>query len=153
MRIERPDDVKAVADHLRLCLQIKRITMRSVEEQLGMGEGYLGQLLRGNLDLKVKHVMAVLAAIGMGPDEFFSSLYGSPSPAAFVQPAFSGPPRFDLGGMPARRPGEIVPGVSEERLDRAIRESLARLGYTPGQAATEEERESPRQGRKYKRGR
>ena len=155
MKVDPSTEVEALAHHLRLCIQARRLTMRSVEDQLGMGVGYLGQLLRGNLDLKVKHVMAVLAVIGMEPAEFFSSLYEGTLPVAAAPShrAPAGPPRFDLDRLRTLRPGEIVPGVSAARLDRAVRESLLRLGYAPEQESAEEERESPPGRTRSKKGR
>ena len=151
MKNEPRAKVDELAQHLHLCIQARRLTLRAVERQLGMGVGYLGQLLRGNVDLKVKHLLGVLEAIGMEPEEFFSSLYGGTLPTLPVpRPASAGPPRFDLGELPRRRPGEIVPGVTEERLDRAIEQSLLRLGYKPSQESEREESHLARQRRSRK---
>lgn len=148
MKVDHGQDTEAVARHLRLCIQARRLTMRWVEDQLGMGEGYLGQLLRGNLDLKVKHVMGVLRVIGMEPAEFFSTLYsGALSPLAPHQ-APAGPPRLDPGGARGTRTlpkaGEVVPGLTAARLDRIVRESLQRLGFGEEfEEPARPERESP----------
>jgi transcriptional regulator with XRE-family HTH domain len=133
MKNEPSSKVVKLAQHLHLCIQARRLTLRWVERQLGMGGGYLGQLLRGNVDLKVKHLLAVLEVIGVEPEEFFSSLYGGTLPVAGPEPAPVGPPRLGFGDLPFRRPGEVVPGVSEERLDRAVEEALLRLGFPPSQ--------------------
>src|SRR5215208_3903616 len=124
MKRETRPDVDKLASHLRLYIQAKRVTLHAVESELGMGVGYLGQLLRGNLDLKVKHVLAVLEVIGVEPAEFFASLYAPQTP--YWNPP--GPPRFDFGGFPGRRTGEVVPGVSDAQLDQVVRQALLRLG-------------------------
>ena len=124
MKREARPDVDQLARHLRLWIQSRRMTLQAVEQELGMGVGYLGQLLRGNLDLKVKHVLAVLEIIGVEPSEFFSSLY--PPRAPYGSPP--GPPRPDIGGFPERRPGEVMPGVSEAQLDHLLQQALRRMG-------------------------
>lgn len=43
-----------------------------------MGRDYLRQLLSGNMDLKLKHVFAVLAVLGEEPAEFFAGVFGQP---------------------------------------------------------------------------
>lgn len=67
-------DVKRLADFVRLKIRSTGHFQNAVERRLGWGEGYLSQLLRGNQDLKVKHVYAILRAIGVPPAEFFSQL-------------------------------------------------------------------------------
>jgi transcriptional regulator with XRE-family HTH domain len=161
VKVNATANVDALAQHLRLSIQARGLTLRWVERQLGMGEGYLGQLLRGNLDLKVKHVMAVLQVIGMEPEEFFSTFarggYPVPLPYPAYQAPAAAPPRFDTGNPPIpRRPGEVVPGLSEERLEQAVTNALLRLGYPPypePEQAEEEERDRPahRQARKRRR--
>src|SRR5215207_455342 len=130
MQNRAPFQVQAVADHLRLCIQARRITLRSIERQVGMPQGYLGQLLRGNLDLKLKHLLAVLDAIGMEPLEFFASMSGRPALPA-QRPITPDLSRFDLFSSPEWRMGDIVPGVSASRLDQAVVGALLRLGFAP----------------------
>jgi hypothetical protein len=126
MRIDVTAGVSAVADHLRLCIQARRLTLRAVEKELDMGEGYLGQLLRSNVDLKMKHVIGVLRVIGMEPEEFFSSLYSGTLPTTPPRSS-AAPPPHPGGGSSGRLPGEVVPGVSEVRLDQLIVQLLERL--------------------------
>ena len=42
----------------------------------------MSQVLRGSPELRVPQVLAVLAAIGVSPSEFFRGLYGMPSDEA-----------------------------------------------------------------------
>ncbi len=73
---------KALSDTERIARALQRriheagLTYRDVENRLGMGEKYLGQLLRGAVDLKVKHVAAVLAAIEVSLEDFFAETLG-----------------------------------------------------------------------------
>ena len=97
------DGTAALAAALRRAVADSGRSLREVEDAIGMGRDYLSQLLRGNVDLKVKQVYAVLGAIGLAPAAFFGTLH--PAPAA--------------------RP--LVQGLSEDELDRAVVDSLERL--------------------------
>jgi transcriptional regulator with XRE-family HTH domain len=152
MQNPAPVPVQAVADHLRLCIQARRLTLRSIERQLGMPQGYLGQLLRGNLDLKLKHLLAVLAAIGMEPLEFFESLGGRPA-LPTQRPSTPDLSRFDLFSSPEWRMGDVVPGLSAARLEQAVLQSLLRLGFAPSPASAKDEQAPVAPGRKGGRGR
>lgn len=48
---------------------------REIEHRAGFNKGYLSQLLWGNVELKVWHVLALLDALGKSPAEFFALLY------------------------------------------------------------------------------
>ncbi|MGH9361918.1 MAG: helix-turn-helix domain-containing protein [Thermoanaerobaculia bacterium] len=56
------------------------LSLREVETRLGMGTDYLSQLLRGSMDLKAKHLFAVLELLQVDPGEFFLELYPSAAP-------------------------------------------------------------------------
>lgn len=131
--------MQALAQHLRLCIQAKRLSLRAVERELGMGVGYLGQLIGGNVDLKLKHLIAVLDVLAIEPEEFFTSFYRGTLPADVSYAPAPGSMRFDFGGAPDRWPGEVVPGVSEARLERAVQQCLLRMGYAPSPDSAREE--------------
>jgi transcriptional regulator with XRE-family HTH domain len=60
-------------------------SQRSVERRLGWGAGYLSQLLRPGCspELKARHLLAILDAVGIPPGAFFGRLYDlAPRPAA-----------------------------------------------------------------------
>lgn len=56
-----------------------------MEDRLGMGRNYLRQLLSGAVDLKLKHLLAVLQVLGDPPVEFLANVYGV-APAGRPQP-------------------------------------------------------------------
>jgi transcriptional regulator with XRE-family HTH domain len=57
---------------LRQAVKAAGFTMTEVEHRLGAGPKSLRRVLCGAVDLKVKHVLAVLRVIGMSQQEFFS---------------------------------------------------------------------------------
>jgi transcriptional regulator with XRE-family HTH domain len=126
---EPTEEVEALSKHLRLCIQVQGLTLRRLESELGMGEGYLGQLLRGNVDLKVKHLFGILRALGITPADFYASMYGLVPRTSASQPGLAPLLRREpVSRYEEVRYDEVVPGISAERLDRAIFEALTRLG-------------------------
>ncbi|MGH9361919.1 MAG: hypothetical protein ACRD2T_08375 [Thermoanaerobaculia bacterium] len=76
--------VEKAVERLRRALQ-RRIrdqgrSFRQVEDRLGVGRDYLGQLLRGSMDLKAKHLFALFEVLEMEPGEFFRALYPAARP-------------------------------------------------------------------------
>jgi transcriptional regulator with XRE-family HTH domain len=151
-------DVQAVANYLRLCIQAERRTLRSIETELEMGEGYLGQLLRGAVDLKLKHVLGVLDVLGIDPLEFFSAVYEKTDGGVPHRPARL-PPEAELGERSRRRPlspEEVASGVAVtmERFRAALVTMLQQLGEIIEEEKEMEEMEEeapPAHGRARKR--
>jgi transcriptional regulator with XRE-family HTH domain len=73
---------RELAEALRRKIRLAGLSYSEVERRLGMGRDYLRQLLAGRVDLKVKHVLGVLAAIGVEPADFFAELLGPPTLAS-----------------------------------------------------------------------
>jgi transcriptional regulator with XRE-family HTH domain len=78
-----------LVETLRQKIREAGLTLREVEERLGLGKDYLRHVLSGRVDLKLKHVLAILAVLGLDPGPFFAEVYGSPT-------ALAGPPRDTL---------------------------------------------------------
>ncbi len=76
------DGGRELAGALQRKIRQAGLSYAEVERRLGMGKDYLRQLLVGRVDLKVKHVFGVLAAIGVEPADFFAELLGPPSLAS-----------------------------------------------------------------------
>ena len=84
--MDAPDvETKRLSEALREAVHRRKFSLRQVENALGQGKGYLSQLLGGNVDLKVKHVFAVLGVIGMEPEELFLDLYDRSDPLGAVR--------------------------------------------------------------------
>jgi transcriptional regulator with XRE-family HTH domain len=84
--MDAPDvETQRVADALREAIRRRKISQREVERTLGQSKGYLSLLLNGNVDLKLKHVFAVLQVIGMEPTELFLSIYDQSDPLKSVR--------------------------------------------------------------------
>lgn len=69
----------AVVARLRWRIQCSSFTQRSLERRLGFSKGYLSQVLRGQVDLKITHLFAMLEVLGVDPGEFFAEVSEDPS--------------------------------------------------------------------------
>ncbi|MGH7561868.1 MAG: helix-turn-helix domain-containing protein [Gemmatimonadales bacterium] len=67
-------------------------TLRDVEGKLGTGRDYLRHLLSGRLEIKLKHVLGILAVLEVPPAEFFGEIYGLVHPDSL--PGEPIPPQF-----------------------------------------------------------
>lgn len=117
-----------------------RRSRRDVERSLGLGQGYLGSLFRGRIELKVWHVYRlarelkrdplsfffevsppqdarwVLKALGLDPDKVLKELPKAPDPAPVAEK------------QPEAKKEEITSEQIEEIVRRSIREELKRRG-------------------------
>jgi transcriptional regulator with XRE-family HTH domain len=78
-------ETQRLAEALRETIRRAKTSQRQIERTLGQGKGYLSQLLGGNVDLKVKHVFAILAVIGVEPEELFLEIYDRSDPVGAVR--------------------------------------------------------------------
>lgn len=60
---------------LRLRIHYAPSTQREIEERAGFSKGYLSQILHGNIDLKLSHLLAVIDALEVEPADFFAELF------------------------------------------------------------------------------
>ena len=126
-----------IIEGLRLRILRSRFTQRKVEERASFSRGYLSQLLSGAIDLKYKHVMAILHALEIDPSEFFGDLFPRhrhPALASLEEVAI----RSEEGSLSHALAGLFSMGVEtvldvKERLARceAAVEELTELGLLP----------------------
>lgn len=70
-------DLTSLRALLREAIASSRLTTRETEEALGMAHGSLEGVLRGKLELKVRHILALAAVLRVSPADFF--VYGCPT--------------------------------------------------------------------------
>ena len=66
--------MQKVLDRLRWRIQCSPLTQRTLERQLSFSKGYLSQVLRGHVDLKIDHLLALLEALEVEPRDFFAEV-------------------------------------------------------------------------------
>lgn len=122
---------------LRMSIRLLGLSNREIERRLGWTPSYMTRILKGNIELKVEHLVAIAGALGLSPREFFLFAFpdrGEPASEAagkladFVE---------DLRPSAARRP-EPQPerkAPTQEELDQRIESALQ--GFFAKMAAKE----------------
>lgn len=100
-------EVARIRTRLKILIHLRGQSQRQIERQAGFSKGYLSQLMCGNIDLKYRHLLAVLAALDTPLHEFFADLY-------------------------PLRPGRLLGALAHFRsrsnaIDREVRDQIARL--------------------------
>ena len=80
---------RELTEALRRTIRQAGLSYAEVERRLGMGRDSLRQLLAGRVDLKVKHLLGVLAAVGIEPAAFFAEQFGPPATPRYPLPSAS----------------------------------------------------------------
>jgi len=66
---------RRLAALLLLLVRLSGRNVRSIEEQLGVGNGALGKVLNGTVRLQVEHILLILDVLGITPAQFFHRAY------------------------------------------------------------------------------
>ena len=135
------DEVRRATKLLETVMQAAGLTRKDLDQRLGAGPGYISQVLTGRMELKFRHILAILRALDVDPGIFFQTLYPESRPASdqavmeeflrrFKSLGFgsggTGPPPSPA--PPASMPS-AQPAVDSQELERlvhkAVREALS----------------------------
>jgi transcriptional regulator with XRE-family HTH domain len=123
------DEVRRATKLLETVMQAAGLTRKDLDQRLGAGPGYVSQVLTGRMELKFRHILAILRALEVEPSVFFETLYPENRPAtdAVVMEEFLR--RFQklgFGAQPAPVPSPTFnPGELERMIQNAVRAALA----------------------------
>ncbi len=76
VKSQRDEAIAQIRRELRRLINDSGVTQRSIEEKNGFTQGYLSQVLKGHIALGARHILGVLFALGIPPQEFFNRLFG-----------------------------------------------------------------------------
>jgi DNA-binding transcriptional regulator YdaS (Cro superfamily) len=139
------DEVRRATKLLETVMQASGLTRKDLDLKLGAGPGYVSQVLTGRMELKFRHILAVLRALEVEPNVFFQTLYPEHRPAtdAVVMEEFLR--RFQklgFGNQSAPPPSPAVdPRELEQMIQNAVRAALT--GLPEGEGATSGDPEPP----------
>ena len=135
---------------LETVIQAAGLTRKDLDQRLGAGPGYVSQVLTGRMELKFRHILAVLRALDVEPSLFFQTLYpdSRPSTDQAVMEEFL--KRFQKNGFGAPAPPPVPPPALDplelERLiQSAVRNALAER-QSPRDAPAETKADRSRRG-------
>jgi transcriptional regulator with XRE-family HTH domain len=123
------DDLRSLRDLLREAIAATRLTSREVEDALEIGHGKLERLLNGQMEIRVRHILALANILKVSPGDFL--ILGCPGAVEAAQNElveWLSPPTRRRAAKAARS------GSTEDiaKLVRiTIREELARLRRGP----------------------
>ena len=150
------DDVRRATKLLETVMQAAGLTRKDLDQKLGAGPGYVSQVLTGRMELKFRHILAILRALEVEPSIFFQTLYPEHRPAsdAVVMEEFLR--RFQklgFGAQPAPPPAPtpLDPQELERLVQNAVRAALAGSPAHPEDKGPEGGR--PRKQRRSRSGR
>ncbi|MFP5286777.1 MAG: helix-turn-helix domain-containing protein [Thermoanaerobaculia bacterium] len=136
------DEVRRATKLLETVMQAAGMTRKDLDQKLGAGPGYVSQVLTGRMELKFRHILAILRALDVEPSVFFQTLYpeNRPSSDAVVMEEFLR--RFQkLGfGQQTSTPAPAPPALDPQELERLIQNAVrAALSGQKGEGAGQPE--------------
>jgi len=130
------DEVRRATKLLETVMQAAGLTRKDMDQRLGAGPGYVSQVLTGRMELKFRHVLAILRALEVEPSVFFQTLYpeNRPSTDAVVMEEFLR--RFQKLGFGTQPSPPPSPAVDSQELERMIQNAVrAALSGAPSALA------------------
>lgn len=68
-------EVRRLADLLAMVVRVSGRSRRSIEAELGLGSSGLSKILNGTVRLQMSHILSILEAVEVDPNEFFQVAY------------------------------------------------------------------------------
>lgn len=143
------DEVKRAARLLETMMKMAGVNRQELDQRMSAGRGYASQVLSGRMELKYRHILAMLAALDVEPATFFGILYppreellgGSTSMERLlgqlrrISPVERNLERASERPEPAAAAGGPGVAVAPDDLDRRIRAVVKEmLGDPPARA-------------------
>ena len=123
------EEVRRATKLLETVMQAAGLTRKDLDQKLGAGPGYVSQVLTGRMELKFRHILAILKALEVDPGVFFQTLYPESRPSDDVGMMEEFLKRFQKLGF--GKPPEPPPSPSldsqelEKLIQNAVRAALA----------------------------
>jgi hypothetical protein len=146
------DEVRRATKLLETVMQAAGLTRKDLDQKLGAGPGYVSQVLTGRMELKFRHILAVLRAIEVEPGVFFQTLYpeNRPSTDAVVMEEFLR--RFQKLGFGAQPP-PAAPSLDPQELERMIQNAVRAAMAGAPEKPKDETARGPRKRKRSQAGR
>jgi transcriptional regulator with XRE-family HTH domain len=112
---------------LRTAITSLGLSLKEVQQRMGVSGGYLTRLFAGEIDVKVDHVVAIAEVLGVEPEELFWLAFpppqGEPSPTALRLRA-----AFGVTAPPSQQhPASGLQREIEQIVQQALGKMLAKL--------------------------
>ena len=121
--MSNPEEVPRIKKLLERLIAFQKIPIGTIENQMGVSQGYLSRLFSGRTELKYQHIVDILEAIEISLPSFFKLAYEAEGTEE--------PPIQKLSGLATRNrtpePAGTLVTLREEDLERVIMQALAKL--------------------------
>jgi len=127
------DEIRRATKLLATLVQIAGLSREELDRLLGQGRGDAGQVLSGRVELKYRHILAILEGVDVEPEIFFRVLYPEPDEprqgagGRVMERLLE---RLHLAGYPDRPapPPEAPEAIDTAELERRI-QTVIREGF------------------------
>jgi len=134
------DEVRRATKLLETVMQATGLTRKELDQRLGAGPGYVSQVLTGRMELKFRHILAILRALDVEPNIFFQTLYPGDRPTSdqtVMEEFLKRFQKLGLNAAPPPQPPAVDPRELERLVESAVRAALGDRGGKPGSGEEE----------------
>jgi transcriptional regulator with XRE-family HTH domain len=110
-----------LAKALKKAINAFGLTLKEVENRLGLSRGYLSRLFGGQIDIKVDHVVQIGEVLGVEPDELFRLAFPGVNP-----PSQKALHLREVFGVTAPEPAPPTPSALEREIEEIVRRAMAK---------------------------
>jgi transcriptional regulator with XRE-family HTH domain len=122
------DEIRHAARLLECLIQAAGVSEADLDRRLDASPGYVGRVLSGEIELKLRHILSILRVLEIEPALYFESLYPAQFPGGTIRMEDLQQRLQGLGlGDPSEAP-EIVVDDLERLVQGAVRATLSRKG-------------------------
>jgi len=119
------DEVRRAAKLLDALIQVTGMSPEKLEKRLEASPGYVGRLLSGRVELKLRHILAILRILEIEPALFFQALYPAAGHAGGTGTSLDElRQRLESLGMSERGEGAAPPEVGIKDLERLVQRAV-----------------------------
>ncbi len=121
------DEVRRATKLLETVMQAAGLTRKELDQRLGAGPGYISQVLTGRMELKFRHILAILRALDVEPSVFFQTLYPgdrASSDQVVMEEFLKRFQKLGFGGGLPPQPPAVDPQELERLVQSAVRAAL-----------------------------
>src|SRR5262245_29598280 len=139
------DEVRRATKLLETVMQAAGLTRKELDQRLGAGPGYISQVLTGRMELKFRHVLAILQALDVDPSVFFQTLYPGDRPSSdqvVMEEFLKRLQKLGFGAGPPPQPPPVDPQELERLVQSAVRAALGGRAGAPSASPEEPEPQS-----------
>ncbi|HVT58159.1 MAG TPA: hypothetical protein VHR45_07145 [Thermoanaerobaculia bacterium] len=148
------EEIRRYAKLLEAVVKLSELSTRELERRLDLGGGTLNRIFTGKIDLKLRHILLVLDAVGMRPERFFQLAAPRPQPGDEAESSLTADilESFSRYGYGVGRPVPLRSRApSDEELDRRIEAALQRVLGKLEKSGEDAATTAPRQARRARR--